>query len=88
MSKPIDIDHFNSVTVPIADHHEWDEGMTLWKQVADLENQRDKLKSLCGEILATILLDGNKHLFQYAPPIWHELVARWEEEFKRINKSE
>lgn len=54
------------------------------EQVRRMEAQRRKAVELLGEILATLLLEGNQHVFKDAPEDWHTLVKSWRSRYSRL----
>ena len=50
---------------------------SLSGQVRKLEERYTEVEDLCGYIIATLLVDGNKKVFAVLPQEWHDLVAGW-----------
>ncbi len=56
----------------------------ITKQVRVLESRCHKITRLLKHILATLMLEGNQHLFAQMPEDWHLLVKSWYEEHQRL----
>lgn len=55
------------------------------EQVSRMEAQRQKAMELLGEILATLLLEGNQYLFKDdLVEDWHVLVKSWRSRYSRL----
>ena len=55
----------------------------ITKQVAALESGHHKLAMLLKHILATLMLEGNQHLFDQMPEDWHLMVKAWHEQYQQ-----
>jgi hypothetical protein len=53
--------------------------------VAKLENDYRRCKRLCNEILATLVLDGNSHLFAAFPADWQQRVEAWQQRADKLS---
>lgn len=62
--------------------------MKLSEQVKALEESKDAWESLCREIMATLLIEGNKEVFAVLPATWHEIVGSWHRQLEKIAKNE
>ena len=58
------------------------------EQVKQMETQRQKAVELLGEVLATLLPEGNQYLFEHAPEDWHTLVESWRKRYSRLKTIE
>jgi len=56
----------------------------ITKQVALLESSHHKISMLLSEVLATLTLEGNQHLFEQVPEDWHLLVELWHKRYRKL----
>lgn len=59
------------------------EELPVTDTVAALERKCNTLQELCGEILSTLQLEGNVHLFKDFPQDWTILVQNWRERYEK-----
>lgn len=61
----------------------YEEAHRLANEVVALGERLKEIEVLCGEILATLNLAGNKQIFAELPPSWHELVELWTQRWQK-----
>jgi hypothetical protein len=57
-------------------------------KVHDLERKYSHLCELTSEILSTLQLEGNAHLFTGFPDDWHAHVEAWQKRFDKVTERE
>jgi len=57
---------------------------SLGGRVRKLEKDYDGVRRLCGEIIATFLVEGNQKVFESLPQEWHNIVQVWKRRFDRL----
>ena len=60
----------------------------LAQEVVKLEQRCAALSELCGQMLASLQLPGNAHLFDGFPEGWFDLVEIWDTTYSRLVKAE
>ena len=56
--------------------------------VVKLERRCSELSELCGEMLTSLQLPGNAHLFEDFPEGWFDLVENWDVRYSRFRAME
>ncbi len=56
--------------------------------VVKLERRCKELSELCGEILTSLRLPGNAHLFEDFPEGWFDLLENWDVRYSRLRAME
>jgi hypothetical protein len=54
----------------------------LAKEIIEVGQRLQEVESLCGEIIATLNLEGNQYYFEEMPEMWHDLVTLWTERWQ------
>jgi len=62
------------------------EDAPIAKGVLEIERRLHNAMGLLDEIIATLLLDGNAHLFSELPPSWHYAVENWHKRYDGIKE--
>jgi len=62
-------------------------GLPVSNNVLELEINHNTLLQLCSEILATLQLEGNAHLFDNFPHDWPVFVGSWQERYEQLKDS-
>jgi hypothetical protein len=55
---------------------------TLVSAIAGVIDDLRTVETLCGEIVATLNLEGNQKYFEDMPEHWHDLVTSWTERWR------
>lgn len=59
----------------------------LAQEVIKLEQRCAALSELCGQMLASLQLPGNAHLFDGFPEGWFDLIEIWDTAYSRLVKA-
>lgn len=59
------------------------EELPITNSVATLERKYNTLQIICGEMLSTLQLESNAHLFKNFPQDWHTFVEDWSKRYER-----